>query len=271
MIETVLTEARALKNQFRLARCGIGFGGPVDFERQQIVNSTHITGWDDVPLPGLIEEALDVPAVADNDANLGALGEFVYGAGRGAQHLLYYTVSTGIGGGVILDGRIHRGGNSQAGEVGHVPILPGGPVCACGNRGCLEALCSGPAIARRAEDALLAQSGRSRLRAVLRRDGALSAKHVIDAAKAGDRLAKSVVDDTASFLGMGVASAVNLFAPDRVVIGGGVAKAGRVLLDSLRRETRRFVMPVHRPHVDIVQARRGDRSVLLGAMALVSR
>ncbi len=271
MIDRVIEHGRQLCQSFRVTACGVGFGGPVAFDDQRVINSTHVQGWDDVPLSKLIEDALGLPTVVDNDANLGALGELTFGAGRGCRHLVYYTVSTGIGGGVIIDGEIYRGANGQAGEMGHVPILEEGPVCACGNRGCLEALCSGSSIGRRAVEALVA-GGRSRsLRKVYRTSGVITARDVMSAAKEGDRLAARLVEETARYLSVGIATTVNTFAPDCVVVGGGVARAGSILFEPLRRATRDRVMPVHRNAVRILPAARGDRSVLLGAAALAMR
>lgn len=268
MIDRVIEAGRKFTESGTFQACGVGFGGPVAFDEQRVINSTHVPGWDSIPLAALIEDALGLPTVVDNDANLGALGELTFGAGRGCRHLVYYTISTGIGGGVIIDGEIYRGANGQAGEVGHVPILSDGPICACGNRGCLEALCSGPSIGRRAAEAL-ALGGRSDgMGRILRETGKITAKDVIRLAKSGDRLALNLVEETAYHLGMGIATTVNTFAPNRVVIGGGVSRAGRILFDPLRRTTKDHVMPVHRRSVLIVRAARGDRSVLLGAAAL---
>jgi len=241
----------------RFRAIGIGFGGPVDYGSQRIINSTHVAGWDDVALGEILSNQAGVPSVIDNDANFGALGEFAYGAGRGSRHMVYYTVSTGIGGGIILDGDVYRGANGNAGELGHVPILKGSPKCACGNVGCLEALCSGPAIGARGSRRL-GQPG-------------LSAKDVFDLARNGDTKALSFVTETAEYLGMGIASAINTLAPDRVVVGGGVARAGKVLFDPLRASVRDRVMPVHRKEVRILPAKRGDRAVLLGAVAAACR
>ena len=258
-------EGRRLIDGVRVKACGIGFGGPVDFEAQRIVNSTHVPGWDNLALSAVLEDALGIPAVMDNDANVGAFGEFTYGAGQGSRNLVYYTVSTGIGGGVVIEGAIYRGSDGFAGELGHVPILVDGPDCECGNRGCLEALCSGTAIGRRGLEAV---QKHPRLGKRLRKMGTVTAKGVFDAARAGDRLALRVVDETCVYLGMGMAGAMNAFAPDVMVVGGGVSKAGRVLFDPLREQVKRFLMPVHRPHVKVVPARLKGRSVLMGAVAL---
>ncbi len=247
--------------------CGISFGGPVDFEAQRIKNSTHVAGWDDVPLPALIQEALGLPAVSDNDANVGALGEYTFGAGKGSRNLVYYNIGTGIGGGIIIDGEIYRGSDGNAGEFGHCPVVDNGPLCDCGNRGCLEALCSGKSIGNRAAEEVRKQARRGK--AIIEAgDGSVTAKAVFDAAKAGDSLAGEIVDDVCRFLGMSVATAMNSFAPDAIVIGGSVSRAGRTLLRPLKEQAHRYLMGVHRPHLRVLKARLGSDSQLVGAVAL---
>ena len=254
MIGQVLEIARKYVDRYDIDAIGVGFGGPVRFDQQRIVNSTHVPGWDNLDLPGILRDEFNLPAIVDNDANVGALGEFVYGAGRGYQSMVYYTVSTGIGGGIIIDGDVYRGANGNAGELGHVPILLNGPRCDCGKRGCLEALCSGPAIGRRGSRRMKCEG--------------LSAREVFDAARKGVSGASRVVLETAQYLGMGIATTINTLSPDLVVIGGGVAKAGRILLDPLRISVQDLVMPVHRASVRVLSARRGDNAVLMGAAAL---
>ena len=194
MVESLVSEGRKRRRtKRRVDRCGISFGGPVDFEDQRIVNSTQVAGWDDFPLSKVIQAEFGLPAIVDNDANVGALGELAFGAGRGVRNLVFYNIGTGIGAGIIIQREIFRGSNGNAGELGHVPILPDGPRCDCGNRGCLEALCSGSAIGRRAEEAI---EKRPRLgKAILRvGDGRATAKAVFDAARADDRLALNVTE-----------------------------------------------------------------------------
>src|SRR5215213_2964392 len=142
------------KTGSRLAAAGIGCGGPLDRRRGLILSPPNLPGWDEFPVVKLVEERLGVPALLDNDANAAALGEHRHGAGRGYRHLVYITISTGIGGGVIVRGELVHGVYDGAGEVGHMTVLPGGPECGCGGRGCLEALCSGTSIARRAREKL---------------------------------------------------------------------------------------------------------------------
>ncbi len=221
--------------------CGIGFGGPVDFPSQRIGRSMHAGGWQDFPLPSVLEQELGLPCRMDNDANLGALGEYCYGAGRDAASLLYVTLSTGIGAGLVLDGKIFRGADSLAGELGHLPLEPDGPECSCGARGCFEALCSGRAIERRT----------GRPAAELLRDPAFRAGYV-------------------PALARGLRAALMLLNPDRVVIGGGLSNAGDALFADLRAELRRQI-PASLPlRVDVQPAALGDDSVLWGALALVA-
>ena len=256
MIDQVLSTAKTLHQSYSFDAAGIGFGGPVDYDSQRIINSTHVEGWDNVRLPQILESETGIPALVDNDANVGALGESAFGAGKGLSSIVYYTVSTGIGGGIILNGAGYRGANGNAGELGHVPILRDGPKCACGNVGCLEALCSGPAIAER---------GRNEVKGFGEQ---MTAKGVFDLARCGNRAAVRIVRETADYLGMGIATTINTLAPDMVIVGGGVARAGKVLFDPLRACVRRRVMPVHRSSVRIVRAKRGDRAVLLGAAVM---
>ncbi len=268
-IDRIIAESKTLISQSPVSACGIGFGGPVNFDAQRIVNSTHVAGWDDCPLPEIVQQHLGLPAIIDNDANVGALGEFTFGAGKNSRHIIYYTISTGIGGGIIINGEIYRGGNGYAGELGHVPILRDGPKCDCGNRGCLEALCSGTAIGRRAKAAVKKHPRKGI--AIARTANPITAKTLFDTARSGDPYAKALVNEICTDLGQGLAMTVNAFAPDVIVIGGGVSNAGRVLFEPLRRETRRFLMPVHRPHLKIAPAKLKSRSVLLGAVALAKQ
>ena len=272
-IQNILTQSKTLIAQSPkpVSSCGIGFGGPVNFNTQRIINSTHVAGWDNCPLPDIIHQSLGLPTIVDNDANVGALGEFTFGAGKQTRHMIYYTVSTGIGGGIIIDGNIYRGGNGNAGELGHVPILRNGPKCDCGNRGCLEALCSGTAMGKRATAAIKKHPRKSRALQQQTHNNTITAKMLFDTARSGDPFAKLLVDEICTDFAQGLALAMNAFAPDAIVIGGGVCKAGRVLFDPLRTLTDQFLMPVHRPHLKIVSAKLKSRSVLLGAVALANQ
>jgi glucokinase len=239
MMVQILSLAREWQRARPFSRCGIGFGGPVIFSEQRIALSTHVGGWSNVRLAAELEAELGVPCVMDNDANTGALGEGIYGAGAGYDPLFYMTLSTGIGGGLLVDGKIYRGADSYAGEVGHLTIRPDGPVCLCGARGCYERLCSG---------------------LWLERDYGRPAKELL---RDRDFVARYVVD-----LALGLKAVVMLLNPARIVIGGGLSKAGEPLFTPLREELRRQITSWSQARLDVVPAALGDDSVLYGAFAL---
>ncbi len=246
-----------------IERIGIGCAGPVDREAGLILDPPNLPGWTRVPIVEHFEKALGLPVVLENDANAAALGEFRYGAGRGVRSLVYLTVSTGIGGGIILDGKLWHGLRDAAGEIGHMTLLPDGPLCGCGNRGCLEALASGPSIARRARE-LLATGRPSRLRDL----GEFTSADVASLAQAGDPVACEVWESAVQFLAIGVAAAVTILAPDRVVIGGGVTRAGDLLFEPLRRAVKRRVKLAPVEDVPILPAALGADVGILGAAAV---
>lgn len=268
--ETMMSLARALLSdqEGRLAAAGVSFGGPVNAAEGVVLLSHHIPGWENVPLRDWLQSALGVPVSVDNDANAAALGEWCFGAGQGYDSLLYVTVSTGIGGGWIVDGRLYRGADGMAGEIGHMVIQPEGPLCVCGRRGCLEAIACGPAIARRARERLRAEPEAGKpLRQLVDGDvERVTAEHVSRAAEAGDELAQQVLDEAARALGFGISGAITLMNPQRVVVGGGVAKAGERYLEVVRGAARANTLPGMR--VDIVSAALGDDAPLWGAIAL---
>jgi len=251
-----------------LAAVGVSFGGPVDAARGVVLLSHHVPGWENTPLRQWLEARLGVPVAVDNDANAGALGEWRFGAGQGCDSILYVTVSTGIGGGWVVNGQPYRGADGMAGEIGHIVIQPGGPECICGRRGCLEALAAGPAIARRARECLAENptAGKA-LRALVSGDvETITARHVSQAAATGDDLAQRVLDEAAYFLGQGIGSAITLMNPQRVVVGGGVAKSGPRYFEMVRAAARANVLPGMT--VDIVPAALGDDAPLWGAVVL---
>jgi len=227
----------------QVAGVGVGSPGPLDTARG-IVLLTPNLGWVDFPLRDRVSDGLGLPASLDNDANCAVLGEHWRGAARGTRQAIGITIGTGIGGGIILDGKLYHGASDCAGEIGHTTIEMNGRRCACGNYGCLEAYASGPAIARRAIEAV-ERGAESSLRAVLAADPlSITAQVVYEAAEAGDGLATEVVQDTARILGAALANLVNVFNPEVVVVCGGVTLAGESLFAPLRREvTRRAFRP----------------------------
>lgn len=207
---------------FRPAGIGLGFGGPVSFQEQRILASLHAPGWEQLDLPLCLSDEFGLPAVIDNDANLGALGEYTYGAGKPYKNMLYYTVSTGVGGGVILNGGLLRGAHGQAGELGHVPLKLDGPVCTCGFRGCVESLCSGLAIARDALAAIQELDHWSLLRNHYNSAGTLTAKDVFECAEQGDAVAGEIIQNVKGAFRAALVGSINVFDPEAVVISGGV-------------------------------------------------
>ena len=222
---------------------GVGAPGPLDTARG-IVHLTPNLGWVNFPLRDRIEAGTGLVAALDNDANCAVLGEWWMGAARGTRHALGITIGTGIGGGIILEGRLYHGASDCAGEIGHASIDANGRRCKCGNDGCLEAYASGPAIARRAVEAIEAGAETSLVARAGGRLEAITAQTVYEAAHDGDELAREVVGETARFLGSGIANLINIFNPEAVVVCGGVTGAGDLLFVPLRREvTRRAFKP----------------------------
>jgi glucokinase len=217
---------------------GVGAPGPLDTKRG-IVLLTPNLGWVNLPLRQIIHDRLGLPAALDNDANCAVLGEWWVGAARGARHAIGITIGTGIGGGLILDGKLYHGASDVAGEIGHTTIDTEGRRCKCGNYGCLEAYASGPNIALRAVEEIEAGAV-SRLPSLVGGDlSKVTAQTVYQAAQDGDDLALEVVNDTARFLGVGIGNLLNVFNPEAVVVCGGVTLAGDHLFVPLRREVAR--------------------------------
>lgn len=243
--ESMLTEIGKIftcwrqENGFRPDRCGIGFGGPVDFPSQTVTLSTHVDGWVQYPLIERVQRLTGARAVMDNDANVGALGEYKYGAGRGMDPLLYITLSTGVGGGVIIGNGIYRGADSFAGEIGHINLLPEGPDCLCGSRGCFERMCCG---------------------LWLERDYGRPAKELL--------LDPDFVRAYVVYVARGLKAGLMLLNPARIVIGGGISKAGERLFGPLREELNAQMTAWSRARRDVFPAELVDDSVLYGSLAL---
>ena len=239
MLNQIETLAREWVSKFGIQACGIGFGGPVDFPSQRVICSTHVEGWDNFDLVSALGERLGIHPVIDRDTMVGALGEGRYGAGIGVRPLFYITISTGIGGGILTESGLYHGADSFACEIGHHTIDPNGPECLCGSRGCLERLCSGLWLERdygKPADELL-------------RDASFTRKYVKP-------------------LAQGLKTCIMLFNPARIVIGGGISKAGEALFGPLREELGRQLTPWSRARVDVVPARLADDAILWGALAL---
>ena len=250
-----------------IAGVGISSPGPCDPARGIVTNAPNLPGWREIPLARVVGEALGVPALLENDAAAACYGEYRFGAGRGLRHILYVTLSTGIGGGIIIDGEMYGGKSGAAGELGHVVIDMNGPPCGCGARGCLEALASGTAIARKGEE--LAESGRSPTLAGLRREeGRVTAEMMQRAAAMGDTASREAFREAGHYFGVALASYVNIFDPEVIVIGGGVAKAGDLLLEQAGVTMRASAMAQPLKGVRLVVSELGD---FVGALGMLAR
>lgn len=250
-----------------VAAVGISCGGPLDAATGVLLCPPHLPGWVDIPLGEMTAREFGVPFVLENDATAAALGEYRYGAGRGTSTMLYLTISTGVGGGAVIGGRLHRGAAGNGGEFGHVMVRPGGRRCTCGRHGCVEAYASGSAIAERAAEAVaetLAAGGRS----VLAHVPAITAADVATAAADGDELAVRVWTQTTDLLAIALTDLVNVFEPDLVVLGGGVTRAGAMLLDPVRVMVARDAMGPAARTARIELSALGERVCVVGAGAV---
>jgi len=266
--EQVIAETMAATGCKRDAFLGVGIGSPGPLDRVNgLVIFTPNLGWTNFPLRDRVGSALKLPATLDNDANCATLGEWWIGAAKGARHVVGITIGTGIGGGLILNGKLYHGISDVAGELGHTTIDATGRRCGCGNYGCLEAYASGPAIAERAREALHGGESSKMPQMV---DGdlkAITAATVFAAAQAGDELAGHVVRETAKFLGVGVANFLNIFNPEVVVIAGGVTQAGEQLFEPLRAEVRRRAFAPAVESCRIVSGTLAGNAGVVGAVA----
>jgi glucokinase len=268
LIEKVIAETRAATGATRDQFLGVGIGSPGPLDRQRgLVIFTPNLGWRDFPLRDRVQDGVKLTATLDNDANCATVGEWWIGAARGARNVVGLTIGTGIGGGLILDGKLYHGASDVAGEIGHATIDSTGRRCGCGNYGCLEAYASGPAIAERAREAL-AGGESSIMPSLVGGDlTKLTAASIYEAARRDDELALHVVRETARFLGTGIANLLNIFNPEVVVLAGGVTQAGDALFDPLRAEVRRRAF---KPGVDacrIVPGALEGNAGVVGAVA----
>lgn len=255
-------------NLSRPLAIGVGCGGPLDPDEGVILSPPNLPGWDAIPLKRILQDEFGTYVYVDNDANAAALGEYRFGAGVGVDNMVYITVSTGIGGGIIVNGRLLQGIRASAGEIGHQTIIPNGVRCNCGNRGCLEALASGTAIARRAREALLNRRDSLMLRLAGGDIDKVTAETVVLAAKSRDPLALDIWNETIEYLSIGVANVITTLSPDMVVVGGGVSEAGDLLYPPLRDAVGKRVFLVPLDRVKIVPPELGGEVGVVGAVAV---
>jgi predicted NBD/HSP70 family sugar kinase len=233
---------------------GLGVPGPIDVESGALGSTAILPGWSGINPRQELSDRLGVPVQVDNDANLGALGELVWGGGRGVKDLAYIKVASGVGAGLVIDGRIYRGPGGTAGEIGHITLDESGPVCRCGNRGCLETFTA----ARYVLELLRGSHGEG-----------LTIPRMVQLAREGDPGCRRVTGDVGRHIGMGVASLCNLLNPSRVVLGGDLAEAGELVLGPIRESVSRYAIPSAAQRLSVVPGSLGARAEVLGALALV--
>jgi glucokinase len=234
----------------RIVAAGVSSPGPLDLENGRTTDLPTLPGWHQFPLRETLREKLELPVVLENDGVAAANGEWKFGAGRGLKNLVYVTVSTGIGGGVVVDGHLMHGRRGMAGHVGHMMVDPEGPICGCGGRGCIEGIASATAFG-----------------AAARRSGFVDGKHAVAAARSGDVKALALLDNEATWLGYAFASLLHLYSPEILIVGGGLSSALDLMSDGIRNQLNRNAMPAFR-EIQVVPAALGDNAGLIGAAAL---
>ena len=246
---------------------GFDFPGQVDYKTGVVKLAPNIPGWVNIPIAQMMEDEFHIPTRIDNDVRCAALAELNYGAGKGANNLICITVGTGIGSGLIVNGKLVRGSSNAAGELGHIKLqMENGPICGCGDRGCLEAFASGPAIVAMAEEYI--KGGKStKYRELANPD--ITPYIVAEAAKQGDVVAKKIFETIGNYIGIGLSSVVNLLNPEKIVIGGGVADAGDLLFNPIKETLKKRTMPIQGAAVEVVHAELGNTAGVIGASLLI--
>lgn len=267
-IKIMTTLAREVLGEEQPAAIGVSFGGPVDYTTGTVRLSHHVPGWENIQLLSMLQSEFNAPTSVDNDANVAALGEHRFGAGKGMNSLFYITVSTGVGGGWILNGKPWRGAGGMAGEIGHTVVDPNGPICLCGKRGCVERLASGLYIAQQVKESLQTKSNQGQILRNLVNNNLenITAKVVSQAAAQGDDVAIKAIEKAAWALGIGIGNTANLINPQCFILGGGVTKSGERFWKTVRSVARETALP--EVEFEIVPAEFGDDAPLWGAVAL---
>jgi len=260
VIEKVLSDASIESEDVKAI--GIGSPGPLDAKKGVIISTPNLP-FDNFELVRPIKEKYNIPTYLDNDANVAAIGEHTFGAGKGTQNMVFITVSTGVGGGAIINGKIYRGNTCNALEIGHTTLEKDGPRCNCGNYGCVEALASGTAIGKRAKEAVEIGEETS-----LKNYKELSSYEVFQEAKKGDKVAYKILDSCLNYLGICVANIIHSFDPEMVIIGGGVANGGSIVFEKVIQVVKERCFESMANSCSIVPAGLGNDSGVIGAVAL---
>lgn len=265
--ESLIGQVRGGVELSSLAGIGLASAGPIDTEKGIVLGIPTLPGWNRFPVAAALVERTGLPVHVENDAIAAALGEWRHGAGRGLKNMVYLTVSSGIGGGAVVDGRMLHGRKGMATHLGHMRLAQEGPKCSCGATACFEAFASGTALAERARLAGRALSS-DFLGLALKSEGDVNSRHVFDGARAGDRQCLSLVDEEARYLGQGITSIIHAFSPERVIMGGGLSHAFDLLAPGIHAVIRGGAMAPFR-ETEVVRSELGDNSGLIGAAAMV--
>ena len=244
---------------------GIGAPGPLSIARGIVIAMPNIPGMTNIPLRDMIADGLSLPTTLENDANAAAYGEFLCGAGRGAAHMVLLTLGTGVGGGIIIDGKILHGSHEIGAELGHMIVQPGGRQCGCGQRGCLERYCSATYLAAYAMRLIRDEGRQSSLKAKIDQTGSIDSKDIEEAAVAGDPLAREVWDSGAYYLAVGLVNICRVFDPDRIILTGGLTKAGENLMRPVREHFSRLHWSLTEPKTEVRLAALGNDAGAIGA------
>ncbi|WP_210469808.1 ROK family protein [Sporosarcina sp. 6E9] len=267
VINCLVNSVNEVRGDYPIAGVGVASPGAVDTEKGLILKGTNLPEWSNIPLQQEMESKLKLPVKVVNDANAAAWGEYYAGAGKDSKTMVYVTLSTGIGSGIVLDGKLLLGSNGFAGELGHTVIGQEGAICSCGQVGCWEVLASGTAMARFATVA--AAKNFTLMTELAKQDGTpIGAKHLFEANRQGDMIASEVVDKVTDYVALGLKNIVHTFNPDCIVIGGGVSLAGDDLFRPVLKKTRNLVMEPYRETFRIVPALLGDDVGVIGAATL---
>ena len=247
---------------------GFDFPGQIDCKKGIVKLAPNIPGWVNIPISKIIEDEFHIPTRIDNDVRCAALGELKFGAGKGCENFVCITVGTGIGSGLVINGKLVRGAANAAGEIGHIKLqMENGPLCGCGDYGCLEAFASGPVIVAMAQDYI--KGGKSAKFSEMAGDGEITPYIVAKAAESGDPVAKRIFEIVGRRIGIGLTSVINLLNPEKVIVGGGVAECGDLLLEPIRKTIKERAMVVAGESVQIVPAQLGNSAGVIGASLLI--
>jgi len=273
LIEAVASEVKAIRAEASLPRgallgAGIGVPGLVDFKRGMVYNLTNLSGWRNTPLKKMLGAKLGLPVMVDNDVNLMALGEYRFGAGKGAKNIICLTLGTGVGGGIIIDGALYRGSTFSAGEIGHMPLKEDGLSCNCGGRGCLECYVGNGYLVEEIKAEIRAGVRTMITKLTGKNVSAITPETITQAALKGDKFSIDFWNKVGRRLGITLTGVINLLNPERIIIGGGIADAGQLLFGPIRRTVNERALPIPRRAVKIVKAKLGNDAGVIGAASL---